>query len=194
MTSIIKVDTLQKANGATPTAADLGINTTGTVLQVVSSLTSAFTSGTNADSSWLALSGLEATITPISSSSKILVAVHIGKASNASGADSTGDRQINFKLTRGSTDIGLGQTWQSRMRATFSIMDGPHHSAGRGGSSGSYQILDTPATTSATTYKVYGAGHAGEVWAVNRPAETENSADAPQSTTTSTITLTEIAG
>ena len=37
MTSIIKVDTLQKANGATPTAADLGINTTGTVLQVVNS-------------------------------------------------------------------------------------------------------------------------------------------------------------
>ena len=26
MTSIIKVDTLQKANGATPTAADLGIS------------------------------------------------------------------------------------------------------------------------------------------------------------------------
>ena len=40
MTSIIKVDTLQKANGATPTAADLGINTTGTVLQVVSGSTS----------------------------------------------------------------------------------------------------------------------------------------------------------
>ena len=34
MTSILKVDTLQKANGATPTAADLGINTTGNVLQV----------------------------------------------------------------------------------------------------------------------------------------------------------------
>ena len=34
MTSIIKVDTLQKANGATPTAADLGINTTGSVLKV----------------------------------------------------------------------------------------------------------------------------------------------------------------
>jgi hypothetical protein len=34
MTSIIKVDTLQKANGATPTAADLGINTSGNVLQV----------------------------------------------------------------------------------------------------------------------------------------------------------------
>lgn len=33
MTSIIKVDTLQKANGATPTAADLGINVAGNVLK-----------------------------------------------------------------------------------------------------------------------------------------------------------------
>ena len=33
MSSIIKVDQIQKANGATPTAADLGINVTGTVLQ-----------------------------------------------------------------------------------------------------------------------------------------------------------------
>jgi hypothetical protein len=32
MTSIIKVDTLQKANGATPTAADLGINVAGNVI------------------------------------------------------------------------------------------------------------------------------------------------------------------
>jgi hypothetical protein len=167
---------------------------TGSVLQVVSALSNVLITGTNADSSWLALSGLEATITPISSSSKVLVTVHIGKASNAADSTSSGDRQINFKITRGSTDIGLGQTWQNRMRATFSVLDGPHHSAGRGGSSASYQILDTPATTSATTYKVYGAGHAGEVWAVNRPAEVENSADAPQSTTTSTITLTEIAG
>jgi len=42
MTSIIKVDTLQKANGATPTAADLGINTTGSVLKA-----SHFTNNTN---------------------------------------------------------------------------------------------------------------------------------------------------
>ena len=36
MTSIIKVDQIQLANGSTPTAADLGINTTGSVLQVLS--------------------------------------------------------------------------------------------------------------------------------------------------------------
>jgi len=33
MTSIIKVDQIQTAAGSTPTAADLGINTTGTVLK-----------------------------------------------------------------------------------------------------------------------------------------------------------------
>jgi hypothetical protein len=36
MTSIIKVDQIQTAAGGAPTAAGLGINTTGTVLQVVS--------------------------------------------------------------------------------------------------------------------------------------------------------------
>jgi len=35
MTSIIKVDQIQNAAGGVPTAGDLGINTTGTVLQVV---------------------------------------------------------------------------------------------------------------------------------------------------------------
>ena len=35
MASIIKVDTIQTAAGGTPTAADLGLNTSGTVLQVV---------------------------------------------------------------------------------------------------------------------------------------------------------------
>jgi len=36
MTSILKVDTLQTAAGGVPTAGDLGINTTGTVLEQVS--------------------------------------------------------------------------------------------------------------------------------------------------------------
>ena len=35
MTSIIKVDQIQNAAGGTPTAGDLGLNTTGSVLQVV---------------------------------------------------------------------------------------------------------------------------------------------------------------
>ena len=34
MTGILKVDQIQLANGNTPTASDLGLNTTGSVLQV----------------------------------------------------------------------------------------------------------------------------------------------------------------
>ena len=34
MTSIIKVDQIQKANGATPTAADLGLNVAGTIVRM----------------------------------------------------------------------------------------------------------------------------------------------------------------
>ena len=35
MTSIIKVDQIQTAAGSTPTAADLGVNISGSLLQVV---------------------------------------------------------------------------------------------------------------------------------------------------------------
>jgi hypothetical protein len=118
--------------------------------------------------------------------------VHVGKVSSDSGSASSGDRQMNFRVKRDSTDIGLGETWEGRTRATFSVLDGPHHVGGRGGSSGSTQILDNPNTTSSITYSVYGSGHDGQNWAVNRAAETTDSADGPQSTASSTITLMEI--
>ena len=72
MTSIIKVDTLQKANGATPTAADLGINTTGTVLQVVSnqSISSGWIS---TSSTSMVSSGITQSITAKSTGSKLRV-------------------------------------------------------------------------------------------------------------------------
>ena len=72
MTSIIKVDTLQKANGATPTAADLGINTTGTVLQVVKSPISNTQIATSSSTHNEISTGYRVTITPKSTSSTIV--------------------------------------------------------------------------------------------------------------------------
>lgn len=194
MTSTLKVDQIQLADGSVPTAGDLGLNVSGSVLQVVSVTTDLHTTSSVQDATFTAINGLSASITPKSVNSKILVSVFVGKASNAAGNTSSGDRQINFRLKRGSTDIGLGATYGSRVKATFSILDGPHHVSGRGGTAGSYQILDEPNTVSAITYSLYGSGHAGETWTINRAAETNDSTDAPQSTTSSTITLTEIAG
>ena len=71
MTSIIKVDTLQKANGGTPTAADLGINTTGTVLQVGSGV---FTGHMSIGSSaYTNVTDLSVTLTPKSTNSKFIL-------------------------------------------------------------------------------------------------------------------------
>ena len=133
MASIIKVDQIQTAAGGTPTAAGLGLNTTGSVLQVVQG-----TSATQTDVSnqTYADTGLSASITPTSTSSKILVIVthRVFKGS----ANQAGD----FRIVRGSTSLGDhvkgilygGHTNEDNMSLTM-------------------QFLDSPSTTSATTYK-----------------------------------------
>jgi len=71
MTSIIKVDTLQKANGGTPTAADLGINTSGNVLQVGNAVfTGHMSIGTY---NYTNVTNLSVTLTPKSTNSKFIL-------------------------------------------------------------------------------------------------------------------------
>ena len=73
MSSILKVDQIQLANGNTPTAGDLGLNTTGNVLQVKQAFK---TPDTGASSSFADISGMSVTITPSSASSKFLITFH----------------------------------------------------------------------------------------------------------------------
>ena len=84
MASIIKVDTIQTAAGGTPTAADLGLNTTGSVLQVVQSTLATSVDLSNT-SDVLMFSG---TITPSSANSKILIDF-VGNFRGLSGGSST---------------------------------------------------------------------------------------------------------
>jgi len=70
MTSILKVDNIQKANGSTPKANDLGINTTGTVLQVLQ--TSTTTAASIAQDAFTT-TGFTLTITPSKATSKVLL-------------------------------------------------------------------------------------------------------------------------
>ena len=134
MASIIKVDTIQTAAGGTPTAADLGLNTTGTVLQVINATTS--TETTETSGSWVDTT-LTATITPTSTSSKILVTVHqtgLGKQS--------GNTSVDLRLLRDSTVLKQFE------RAAFDAGTGYVRPAGSG-----ITYLDSPSTTSAVTYK-----------------------------------------
>jgi hypothetical protein len=114
---------------------------TGSVLQVVSvEKTSIFTT---TSTSYVDVTGLSASITPTSSSSKILVMLNLTCGNSSSDAF--------FNLVRGSTNIAQG-TGGSTSNQTFMING--TSPTGNGMIVANINYLDSPATTSSTTYKV----------------------------------------
>lgn len=113
------------------------------ILQVVSTAkTDTFTSssGTFTD-----VTGLSVTITPSSATSKVLVQLSVN------GNGGTASASMIGRLVRGSTAIAIGDAAGSRSRATFG------NSIAAGSSdiiNNAVTFLDSPATTSATTYKI----------------------------------------
>ena len=108
----------------------------GNVIQVVSA-----TYGTqiSSSSSTWADTGLTASITPTSSSSKILVITQL----QACGKQ-TGNTYLGVKLVRGSTDIQIMESLAGYDNSTGANWIGSISST----------YLDSPATTSNTTYKI----------------------------------------
>ena len=138
---------------------------TGSVLQVVSANITSEVGTTS--TSWVA-SPMAATITPSSTSSKIYISYN-GFAYHYI------NEQAASTIYRGSTELsgkdgGFMRSWKSNSRGFF-----PHIA----------NYLDSPNTTSATTYTVYVKKQSGS-----------NAMDFPSSssTTVPTITLMEIAG
>ena len=128
-------------------------------------------------SSFTALTGLSATITPSSASNKVLVRGVIYAKQN-------GENRAMGQLLRGSTPIGIGDAASNRTRATvgFNIYDSPI-----GGYP--FEFLDTPATTSAITYS-FQVKTSGGTLCINKDAD-----DTDVATTgryISTITVEEI--
>ena len=147
MTSILKVSTIQNTAGAAPTAADLGLNVIGSVLQVVSA---ASTGGLDTTSqSFADLPGMTASITPTSATSKILITyvnhLYVTQMPN------TDWQAACTNLLRDSTLI--------REEGTSGYPTG-HSSDSTQDRYMDYQTIvyyDSPATTSSITYKLQGA-------------------------------------
>lgn len=119
----------------------------GKVLQVVSAST---TTQTVIASTTYTDSGLSATITPTSASSKILVLT-----SQVVETDRVANQSNNgIRLLRGSTSIG--EFGDSSALNSFSIVVG-NSTAVIVRNILSINYMDSPATTSATTYKIQGA-------------------------------------
>jgi hypothetical protein len=150
----------------------------GAVIQVKSTAkTDTFTASTP---NFADITGLSVSITPTSASNKILVMVGLGLI------DTSTDAGTAFNIMRDSTKVGAGDTAGSR--TTGSI--GRVNLTGTG-YVGAYNFLDSPATTSATTYKVqYFAAGATNAY-LNRTNTDSNSDAYPR--TISTITVIEVA-
>jgi hypothetical protein len=108
---------------------------TGSVLQVVNATYS--TQVSNATSTY-ASSGLAATITPTSATSKIFIIINTAGNTNASGG-------ANYTIFKASSNlVALGLAILANPSTTFGVA-----------APISLSYLDSPATTSATTYTLY---------------------------------------
>jgi hypothetical protein len=159
---------------------------TGSVIQTVQTNytgTAVSTSATPAD-----VSGFSATITPISTSNKILVMVTVYFGFNA-------DAYPYILVKRNGTAIGNGVNATGNQVNVF--LSGPNLS-GTNASSEEYKyvpasknFLDSPASTSALTYQIQLAQPwLGTNGFINRQQDTDNNPYIQS--TTSTITLQEI--
>lgn len=138
----------------------------GKVLQVVNASYSTIATSTSAT---FADTGLTASITPSSATSKILVFANIN--GNQRDGGTTGDMYVKLRLIRGATNLIEFENRQGIFSSATTL--------GTGGTGTTY--LDSPNTTSSTTYKVQFARGDGNG---NIRVQSDTSA--------STITLMEI--
>ena len=171
------------------TAAELATGVGGKILQVVQALKSdsqTFTSSSSGGDRY-DITGLSVAITPSSSSNKILIVYNV----NVGGPN--GGYRAFLHLMRGSTDIYRGDDASSRTRCSNFI----YTRNDSVGSVPSYQntgtFLDSPSTTSATTYKIQITTHngGGNVYGVN--TANSNPSSSSGQNPISQITVMEVA-
>jgi len=156
----------------------------GNILQVKQTLkTDTFTTSsyTFAD-----VTGLSISITPSATSNKILVQVHLGFV----GGNSVS--YPHFQLVRDSTAIGIGTTASGSNQSNISFGANWNSPSVYSGQSASFQLLDSPNTTSATTYKLQmRSAYASKVIYVNRTYNDQD--EVYHGRSASTITVMEVA-
>jgi hypothetical protein len=153
---------------------------TGSVLQVVQTFKSdAFSSTANG---FFDITGLSVAITPSSASNKILIISDV-----AIGSDDMYSYNLGFKVLRDATDVGRSTAGSTNYSGGANLYN----------SGGQYpylfgnmkMFLDSPATTSAITYKIQGTKvNASGTFYVNRKGSGTDVGG------TSAITVMEIAG
>lgn len=157
---------------------------TGAILQVKQTVKSD-TFSTNS-TSYTDVTGLSVAITPSSTSNKILFMANL----SVGGANAQDANHVYVQMLRGSTAINIGDARGSRERGTNVINNGI---AGQMFHPSSC-FLDSPSTTSETTYKIQmKSSTTSEVGCINRSGRDSDNAQ-HDGNASSTITVMEVAG
>ena len=175
-----------KVNSIVPVAG-LASGSNGGIIQIRQTvLTAAISYTPTGPNTYNDMPNFNCSITPSSNSSKIMIVVGIGALHQESGT-------IAGKVQRGSTDIGVGDANGNRPRSGFRMYGSAIYNTNHCGSY-HYTFLDSPATTSATTYKLVTMAENGSSYPVylNRSVQDDDNAYSYRSTTISTMTLYEV--
>ena len=164
------------------TAGKLASGVGGKILQVINSIKTD-TQSTGASSNFVDITGLSVAITPTSSSNKILICCNI-----TAGHSGTGN-VFGFRLMRGSTAIAVGDADGNRRQWTFGEMTA-YSNTNNTTRNVAGTFLDSPSTTSATTYKLQLYNKYNTVY-INRSGEDSNSENHGRGV--SAITVMEVA-
>tara|TARA_R100001594_G_scaffold115012_1_gene149855 strand:- start:9223 stop:9798 length:576 start_codon:yes stop_codon:yes gene_type:complete len=156
----------------------------GSVLQVQQTTkTDSFTTNST---SYVDITGLSVSITPSSTSSKILFMADL----NVGGANAVDANHVYVRMVRGSTAINIGDARSNRERGTHVVNTAI---AGQTFPTSSC-FLDSPSSTSAVTYKMQMKSSTnGETGSLNRSGRDTDNAQ-HDGTSASTITVMEIKG
>ena len=180
-------DIVYASSGSTP--GRIGIGSTGNVLTVAGGIpswaapagggkvlqvvTANYSTATTINSGTYTDSGLSATITPTLATSKVLILVSQPAVVGIRAASTELQYRANYKLLRDATDI-------NEMELSIGIKGTPAATQWETNSIANMNYLDSPATTSATTYKTQGSGG------------TNSGITFQQNTANATMTLLEI--
>lgn len=190
MASILKVDQIQTASGGTPTAADLGINTTGNVLQVVNK-TFTGTYSSTVHNTWTDF-GLNLDVVPKASNSNWLITGMVHHAAYTTNPDWS----VHLRAYIGSNSAGsLGDsTGNSRPQVHVQGLDPANDAAAE-----VYYLEVYDSTTSLSagvttnfSIRAYHGRDSG-LWYVNRGYAVYDD-DISGSNPISSMTIYEIAG
>ena len=177
MSSQLRVDKILPVDGA-PTGGGGGI------IQVKQTFKTDITT-ISANGSFQDISGLSVSITPKFSTSKIMIMFTV-----SNGTSSTGGTN-GIRIVRDSTAVGIADASSSRGRATVGEYTA-HSNTTNSQVMANSIFIDSPSTTSATTYKLQHLAANGGTSYINRSGEFLDSADHPVGT--SHITVMEVSG